>query len=143
MIPLDFPVALAPFGVIFVLWVLGEWATGSCLEPPGFDTAGTPFDREARRMDPLLRLSPHAQTRMQQRGISAAALDALLEFGRMDHLSRDKDIVFFDKKARARLAKGDSKVARKAERFFRTYAILGGNGLVITVGHRYRRIQRI
>ena len=91
-------------------------------------------------MEPLL--SPHARARMQQRAISAEALDRLLDFGRVQRLARDKDIVFFDKRARARLARADAKAAREAERLFRTYAILGGNGVVVTVGHRYRRIQR-
>jgi hypothetical protein len=92
-------------------------------------------------MEPLL--SPHARARMQQRAISAEALERLLDFGREQHLSRDKNIVFFDKKARARLARADARLVREAERLFRTYAVLGGNGVVITVGHRYRRIQRI
>ena len=88
-------------------------------------------------MEPLL--TTHAQVRMQQRGISADALDTLLDFGRVAHLDRGKDIVFFDKKARERLKKVDTKTAR----LFRTYAILGRDGWVVTVGHRYRRIQRI
>ena len=88
-------------------------------------------------------LSPHAQARMQQRAISAEALERLLDFGSVRHLARDKDIVFFDKKAKKRLARADKALAREAERLVRTYAVLGGNGIVVTVGHRYRRIQRI
>jgi hypothetical protein len=88
-------------------------------------------------------LSPHAQARMQQRAISADVLERLLDFGTVRHLDRDKEIVFFDKKARKRLAQADKRLAREAERLVRTYAVLGGNGIVVTVGHRYRRIQRI
>ena len=88
-------------------------------------------------------LSPHAQARMQQRAISAAALERLLDFGTVRQLDRDKEIVFFDKKAKQRLARSDRALAREAERLVRTYAVLGGNGVVVTVGHRYRRIQRI
>ena len=87
-------------------------------------------------------LSPHAQARMQQRAISAQALERLLDFGSVRHLARDKEIVFFDKKAKKRLAKVDKELAREAERLVRTYAVLGGNGIVITVGHRYRRVRR-
>jgi hypothetical protein len=87
-------------------------------------------------------LSPHAQARMQQRAISAEALERLLDFGSVKHLARDKDIVFFDKKAKKRLAKADKALAREADRLVRTYAVLGGNGIVITVGHRYRRVRR-
>jgi hypothetical protein len=88
-------------------------------------------------------LSPHAQARMQQRAISAEALERLLDFGSVRPLARDKEIVFFDKKAKQRLAKADKAIARAAERLVRTYAVLAGNGIVVTVGHRYRRIQRI
>jgi hypothetical protein len=79
---------------------------------------------------------------MQQRGVTAEALEALLDFGRTAHVDRGREIVFFDKAARARLAKRNPMVAKEAERLRRTYAILGGDGTVITVGHRYRRIPR-
>lgn len=79
---------------------------------------------------------------MQQRGIRAEALEALLDFGRTAHVDRGREIVFFDKAARARLTRRNPIVAREAERLRRTYAILGSDGTVITVGHRYRRISR-
>lgn len=79
---------------------------------------------------------------MQQRGIRAEALEALLDFGRTAHVDRGREIVFFDKAARARLVRRNPVVAREAERLRRTYAILGSDGTVITVGHRYRRIPR-
>jgi hypothetical protein len=79
---------------------------------------------------------------MQQRAISAEALERLLDFGSVKHLARDKEIVFFDKKAKKRLARVDRALAREAERLVRTYAVLGRNGVVITVGHRFRRIRR-
>jgi len=66
-------------------------------------------------------LTGHARVRMRQRGIRPAQLEALLEHGRTRHLHRDGcEIVFLGK----------------------TYAILGRDGTVITVGHRYRRIPR-
>ena len=90
-----------------------------------------------------LRLTRHGAARMQQRGISAAALQTLLDFGRVQHLHEDGcEIVYFDKKARARLLQENPTAAKEAERLTRTYAILGSDGDVITVGHRYRRITR-
>lgn len=91
-------------------------------------------------MSPNLTL--HARARMQQRGIKAEALEALLDFGRTFHVDRGREIVFFDKAARARMARLNPLVAKEAERLRRTYAILGSDGTVITVGHRYRRIPR-
>ena len=104
-------------------------------------------------------LTRHATARMQQRGIRAQALEALLDFGRERHIHfRGREIVYFDKKARARLARSRAVAPRSsavaprsravapakagAERFSRTYAILGSDGTVITVGHRFRRIPR-
>lgn len=43
--------------------------------------------------------------------------------------SHARALVFFDKRARAGLAKSGN-----------SYAILGPDGMVITVGHRFRRI---
>ena len=82
-------------------------------------------------------LTHHARARMQQRGIRAEAIEALLDFGCAHHLhSKGRELVFFDKKARARLAKANPGAAREAGRLRRTYAILGSDGTVITVGHR-------
>ena len=91
----------------------------------------------------MANLTDHARTRMQQRGISAAALEALLDFGRVRHVhDRGREIVFFDKAARARLFQESPTAAKQAERLIRTYAIIGAEGDVITVGHRYRRVPR-
>ena len=93
-------------------------------------------------MAPLL-LTPHARLRMQQRGIRRDALDALLDFGAERHVHSDgREIVFLDKKARARLARNSPEGSRAAERLKGAYAIVAGNGVVITVGHRFRRIPR-
>ncbi len=72
----------------------------------------------------------HARARMQQRGISAAAIDLLLSYGRSSPADRGAEIVFFDKSV------------REAQRLSRIYAILGADGRVLTVGHRFRRIPR-
>lgn len=80
----------------------------------------------------------HARARMQSRGIPAAAIDALLEHGRSSNSRRGCEIVFFDKRTRARLAKTGPAAARLA----RTYLIVASDGAVLTVGHRTRRIPR-
>lgn len=89
------------------------------------------------------RVTAHARVRMQQRGIQSDALEALLDFGSARHLhGQDCEVVFFDKKARGRLAKAKPDVAREADRLVRTYAIVGSDGAVITVGHRFRRVRK-
>ena len=89
-----------------------------------------------------LSLTEHAAARMQQRGVRTQALEMLLDYGSLAHDHRGAAIVFFDKKARSRLAKADSAAARETERLARTYAVLGSDGAVITVGHRFRRVWR-
>ena len=89
-----------------------------------------------------MELTRHARTRMQQRGIDAAALDALLDFGRIIPAGGGCDIVYFDKRARERLAREQALAAPEADRVCKSYAILASDGSVITVGHRTRRINR-
>jgi Domain of unknown function (DUF4258) len=88
-------------------------------------------------------MTHHARIRMQQRGIRPDALEALLDYGRARYLhSKGREVVFFDKKAWARLENDRPASAREAGRLSRTYAVIGSDGTVITVGHRYRRLRR-
>jgi hypothetical protein len=87
-------------------------------------------------------LTPHARTRMQQRGIGPEMLEALLDYGREVHVAGGCDLVFFDKRARARLSNARLLRDAQAERLCKSYAVLSSDGIVITVGYRYRRIQR-
>jgi len=79
---------------------------------------------------------------MQQRGIRPEVLEALLDYGREVHVPGGRDLVFFDKRARALLAKAGIVRDAQAERLCKSYAVLSSDGIVITVGHRYRRIPR-
>ena len=87
-------------------------------------------------------LTHHARTRMQQRGISAASLETLLDFGRTSPAGGGREIVFFDRKARERLARARLISPSDADHISRSYAIVESDGIVITIGHRYRRIPR-
>jgi len=84
----------------------------------------------------------HARARMHQRGIRAEVLEALLDYGREVHAGGGCDLVFFDKRARARLPRENAALAAQAARVCKSYAIVGSEGSVITVGHRFRRIPR-
>jgi hypothetical protein len=86
-------------------------------------------------------LTRHAQVRMQQRAIGAAALERLLEFGREAFDHHGAVVVYFDKAARRRLARA-APGAKDLERLARCYAVISTDGEVITVGHRHRRISR-
>ena len=87
--------------------------------------------------------SKHALARMQQRGITQTALDCLLEYGREVHDHHGAVTVYFDKAARHRLARdGDARTRKEIAQLRRLYAVLGGDGEIVTVGHRFRRINR-
>lgn len=91
----------------------------------------------------LSALTPYARVRMRQCGIRLDAVRALLEHGSERYVHfRGREIVFLDRKARARLARQSSDGARAAARVGSTYAIVGDDGIAITVGHRYRRLPR-
>jgi len=86
-------------------------------------------------------LSEHAAIRMQQRGIPHAALECLLEYGRIQHDHQGAAIVFFDKAARRRLMK--ALPLAKLEKHLDAYAVIATDGTITTVGHRYKRIPRL
>lgn len=91
----------------------------------------------------MLALTDHARSRLQQRGIPAAAVANLLDFGRRCHDHHGATIVFFDHRARNALARRvDPAELRRIEPHFDTYAVIAADGDIVTVGHRTRRIRR-
>ena len=91
----------------------------------------------------MLSITHHAQARLQQRGIPDNIVENLLEFGCHTYDHRGGTILFFDHKARNRLRRqiaGDPY--KQIESHLDTYAVLGSDGVIITVGHRTQRIKR-
>lgn len=86
-------------------------------------------------------LTHHARARMQQRGIGPDALECLLEYGREAFDHRGGVILYLDKAARRRIAREEGRAPATGKRLD-LYAVLGDDGRVRTVGHRYRRIPR-
>lgn len=85
----------------------------------------------------------HARVRMQQRGISDAALDLLMAYGRAQHDRRGQVVIHMDGRARRAVLRDHGRDAGKVvDRVRGLYAVLGAGGVVVTVGHLYRRIQR-
>ncbi len=87
-------------------------------------------------------ITPHARTRMQQRGISPGVLDLLLCYGTAQHDHHGAEVYHFDKAALRRLehAWGRSFV-RRLDGFRRAYAVMR-DGRVVTTGHRCDRVHR-
>jgi len=88
-------------------------------------------------------ITSHAAARMQQRGIPEPVVELLLACGDSMHDHRGAEIFFFGKSARRRLQRQRvDAVFRGFERYLRTYAVLGRDGSVLTVGHRRKHLRR-
>ena len=90
-----------------------------------------------------MNLTQHARLRMQQRGIPRQAVDYVLAYGRVSHDHRGGCVVWLDKRGKARLGREEGwQAVRKLDKHLNAYAVMGADGAVLTVGHRYRRIWR-
>ena len=90
-----------------------------------------------------LQITNHARARLQQRGIPMPVLDCLLTFGKKVHDHHGAEILFFDHQARNQIRRtyGEDDFKR-LESKLDTYAVIGSDGVVLTVGHRTKRINR-
>lgn len=88
-------------------------------------------------------LTRHATTRMQQRAVPPLIVEWLLEYGATERSGGGTQMHYFTKNCRRQLAKhvGD-QVINRLSALLDAYVIVGSDGVVITVGHRCRRIQR-
>lgn len=85
----------------------------------------------------------HAQRRQRQRGIDDAVVEALFEHGAMSHDHRGAVTIYFDRRARQRLANAlTGKQLARIECHLNVFAVVGQDGSIVTLGHRTRRIQR-
>jgi len=87
-----------------------------------------------------MKLTHHAQVRMQQRGIQPSEVDCLLRYGRREYDHHGSRVLYFDRGTLRGLAARFG--GRTADRMGGLYAVVGGDGVVLTVGHRTRRILR-
>jgi len=85
-------------------------------------------------------MTQHAQVRQQQRGLAPMALELLERFGSREHSHDGSEILYFDKHARKRVASYTGGLFGKVSELLDTYAVVS-DGHVVTVGHRYRRIN--
>jgi len=87
-------------------------------------------------------MTRHAQVRCQQRGLPPGVLDLLYEYGEEEHDKHGAVILYFNKKARRRMARdlGWQFLGRLGP-FLDAY-VVEAEGWIITVGHRHSRITR-
>lgn len=91
----------------------------------------------------LAPFTAHARLRQRQRGIPTFVIDLLEEVG-SGFRCQGAERLIFDKAALRRMRRrpNGSSEFRGVERWLGVYAVVGDNGLVLTVAHRRRRIRR-
>ena len=86
-------------------------------------------------------LTNHADVRAQQRGISPLVIDLLLQFGKREHDHAGAEIVYFDRRAKKNVESYTGGSIGKLSEQMDSYAVVS-DGCVITVGMRYKKINR-
>ncbi len=87
-------------------------------------------------------LTKHAQARCQQRGISPMEIDLLIQFGATEK-SHDGTVKhFWNKVSRRRLEAYTGRRASKSDNRLNWFVVVGWGGVVVTTGHRTKRITR-
>ena len=85
--------------------------------------------------------SHHAAARLQQRGIPNYVVDTLINFGKVNHDHHGAEILTFPKAVRQKLRHMLPKSKYIAlEPHFDCYAVLS-EGILVTVGHRTKRMK--
>jgi hypothetical protein len=88
-------------------------------------------------------MTKHAGIRVQQRGVNRDVLDCLLAYGRHEPDHKGCRIVTFDGKSLNDLARHEPRALKtKAIDSRNVYAVADSEGVVITAGHRFRRVPR-
>lgn len=88
-------------------------------------------------------MTKHASVRKQQRGIPESVLDCLMEFGRISHDKRGGEVLYFDKRAKQHcLTVMGKEMYRRLDGHLDVYAVRASDGVLLTVGHRCKRLRR-
>lgn len=91
----------------------------------------------------LAPMSRHARARQQQRRIPPLIIEWLLAYGSHEHDGHGAIVCYFDRAARTRLGRAIGlEVVERLGDLCDSYVVVGTDGIVITTGHRYRRIRR-
>lgn len=84
-----------------------------------------------------MRVSRHAQRRMKERSIPASVIDALIDFGDRAPSGGGAETCYFTKKSWRSFAAYLGTQARHFERYRAVYAIVSGDGQIITACWRH------
>jgi hypothetical protein len=86
-------------------------------------------------------MSNHASQRMQQRAIHLLMIDLLYRYGREQH-QNGSTLLFLVSRARKQARRALEEVKQRFEKLCDTYLVESeADGVVITVGHRSKRVR--
>ena len=89
-----------------------------------------------------MRMTHHAQVRMQQRALSPLIVDWLVDFGSTSYDKHGARRRFFDKRSKKRLTKAVGKsVVDQLSKQLAAYIVVDDE-CIITMGYRTKRIKR-
>ena len=85
--------------------------------------------------------SKHAETRMQQRGISPLAVELYHIYGR-EQYQDGASVLYLDDRARRKAKRALEDALKRFDKISDAFVVVGADdGKAITVGHRYKRIR--
>lgn len=88
-------------------------------------------------------MTKHAQSRMQQRAVPPLVIQWLLDFGATEHDHHGAEIRYFNKTSRKQLASAvGAAVINRLTDLLDAYLVVK-DCVVITVGYRFKHINRI
>lgn len=88
-------------------------------------------------------LTQHARKRIQQRAIPQAVIDLLLDLGVTEHRNKGLDMFYFDKDGKhAAMSLMKKNGLTQLDHCLNAFLLESGDGRIVTVGHRTRKINR-
>lgn len=87
------------------------------------------------------KMTRHATTRRQQRGVPMLVIDLLLGYGASERAGAGVTTYFFDKPARRQVLAYAGPLAAAIKPFLDYYAVVGEDQQVITVAPRLGKVQ--
>ena len=85
----------------------------------------------------------HADVRQQQRGINQDVLDCLTLYGRRERGLHGCEIAYFDSDALDTIERGEPRdLFLLVLKYRKPYAVMDSDDIIVTVGHRVRRVLR-
>ena len=88
-----------------------------------------------------MNFSKHAAVRLQQRCIPPFVVDLLMDFGAVERVGDGATSHYFDKKSRSRIKTYTGQLSCALKEYLDFYAIVGSDGVVITIARRLKKIH--